>query len=312
VRRVAPEEELESVFGRTPVDTVEPLLTRPMRASGGIWRVCTRERSAVLKLLRHGHGTIRWPATEAVDDPWYWRREAHAYEAGIGPLLGSVRMPELVRLAERPDGAVALWLEDVPEPPPWSPERLGEVARRLATAAPAPDDAWLARDWFRSYLALRAPLVAAGGEDGAYLAQDAEAVLARLDALPQVLCHFDFHPGNVRGAAAEVVIDWAYCGAGAPGIDAAVLALDALFDAFAPDELARTVVDAVWAGYAAGLHAAGLPTAEAEWAFLASAALRLSWIPGYLAEGLGTPEQRSRFAALVPLLRELAERARSL
>jgi hypothetical protein len=308
---LVPAEELEAVFARSEPDAVESLLDRPARASAGIWRVRAGGDSAVLKLLQNGHGGTRWPATEGEDDPWYWRREASAYDAGVAAALGDFRAPALRHLAERPDGSVALWLEDVPAAGPWTPERLGEVACRLAAATAPPDERWLSRDWFRSYVRLRAALAAPGGEDGAFLSTDAGEVLTRLDALPQVLCHFDFHPGNVLGGG-DVAIDWAYCGIGAPGVDAAVLALDALFTAFVPVEHGQEVLAAVWDGYADGLRSRGLSVDEIEWAYLASGALRLSWIPGFLAQGLGTPEQQARFAALVPLLRRMAERARRL
>jgi hypothetical protein len=115
-----PREELAAVFDRCEPDAVESLIERPTRASAGIWRVHVGADSAVLKVIAHGHGASRWPATDDPDDPddpWYWRREACAYEAPMAGALGQVRRPRLRHLAERPGGGVALWLEDIPAAP---------------------------------------------------------------------------------------------------------------------------------------------------------------------------------------------------
>src|SRR5439155_21037706 len=61
----------------------------------------------------------------------------------------------------------------------------------------------------------------------------------------------DFHPANVLGANADVVIDWAYCGLGAVGLDAGVLVADGVADEVFPAELADAVCSAVWRGYLA-------------------------------------------------------------
>ena len=51
-------------------------------------------------------------------------------------------------------------------------------------------------------------------------------ILARLDAVPQTLSHFDFHPANIfPGNGATAVIDRAYCGCGPIGTDAGHLTL---------------------------------------------------------------------------------------
>lgn len=59
----------------------------------------------------------------------------------------AVRPVDHRAVVERADGLVALWLEGATEPPPWTPELLGEVARRLgrAQAAPLPEVPWLHR-----------------------------------------------------------------------------------------------------------------------------------------------------------------------
>jgi hypothetical protein len=78
-----------------------------------------------------------------------------------------------------------------------------------------------------------------------------------------------------------VVVDWAYCGLAALGLDAGVLVADGLADgAFAP-ELSEPVSACVWAGYLAGLREGGFTGDEngVRYAFLRGTALRLSWLP---------------------------------
>jgi thiamine kinase-like enzyme len=165
---------------------------------------------------------------------------------------------------ERDDGSVALWLEDVPEVARWTPDLLGEVARRVGRAqslAP-PEDAWLSRDWLRAYLDLHG---VTHGDD----------VLARLDALPPVLCHHDLHPANVL--AGGVVIDWAYCGLAPAGLDAGVLVADGIADKASPAARADEVAAAVWQGYLEGL-AGAFDEDDVRFAFVHGTALRLSWL----------------------------------
>jgi Ser/Thr protein kinase RdoA (MazF antagonist) len=273
--------------------------------------------SAVVKVVGCADGSRRWPASADPDDPYFWRREPLVYETGLlAGLRGGLRVPCLRLAAERPDGSVALWLEDVPDRGEWSAERLGEAAHRIARAQgrlvdDLPAARWLSRGWLRAYLTLRRDLIEAGGEDGQALAADAGAVLARLDRATATLCHHDLHPGNILGDG-DVLVDWAYCGIAALGLDAGVLALDALFDGFVETAHADAVLAAVWEGYADGLRAEGCAVDEARWAFLAGTALRLSWMPGLLATERLDPVKRERYAALVPTLRSLAVAAREL
>ncbi|HEX3454883.1 MAG TPA: phosphotransferase [Gaiellaceae bacterium] len=85
-----------------------------------------------------------------------------------------------------------------------------------------------------------------------------ETILARVDAAQQTFCHFDLYPGNIFGRRETVVIDWAYCGLGALGIDAGNLVPDAIFDGFVALADAWAVREAVWDGYLGGLDDAGL------------------------------------------------------
>jgi len=228
-----------------------------------LWHVSTPSDRAVLKVIvEGGAGSPRWPSSPDPAHPYYWRREACVYESGVAAAFGT---PACRALVERGDGSLALWLEDVPEVAAWTPELLGEVARRVGSAqslAP-PEDEWLSRGWLREYLELHGAMT---GED----------VLTRLDALPPVLCHHDLHPANVL--AGGVVIDWAYCGLAPAGLDAGVLVADGLADGAFPAGQADEVAGAVWDGYLDGLGGA-FDEDDVRFAFVHGTALRLSWLP---------------------------------
>jgi hypothetical protein len=258
-----PPGELELVFGRSEADAVEALRPHPFASAAGVWRVRSAGDSAVLKLIALNAGPpSRWASRPDPGDPYYWRREPLAYASG---LLEPFGVPRLRAMVERQDGSVALWLDDGGDPPAWTPELLGDAARRLgfAQARASFDAPWLGRGFLREYLALHA--VTSG-----------EATLARLDAMPATLCHNDMHPANVLEGG--LVIDWAYCGIGAPGLDAGVLAADGLADEAFPVEEAEAVAAAVWDGYLAGLDGA-FDEDDVRFAFVHGTALRLSWLP---------------------------------
>jgi hypothetical protein len=224
--------------------------------------VTAQSDSAVLKVIVESGAESRWPSSPDPGHPYYWRREACVYESGVAAAFGT---PACRALVERADGSVALWLEDVPEVAAWTPELLGDVARRVgsAQALAPPEDEWLSSGWLRAYLALH------GVTEG-------EDVLARLDALPPTLCHHDLHPANVLDGG--VVIDWAYCGLAAAGLDAGVLVADGIADGAFPAEQADAAAAAVWDGYLEGLGGA-FDEGDVRFAFACGTALRLSWLP---------------------------------
>jgi len=218
-----------------------------------------------LKLLRLAAAPhARWPSRPELRDPYYWGREPRAYASG---LLKPFGVPRCRACVERADGSVALWLDDGGDPPSWTAAGLGAVAQQLARAQAEllepPDEPWLSRDWLREYLLL-------------HDVRADEAVLARLDSMPQTVSHHDFHPNNVLESGG--IIDWAYCGFGALGLDAGVLVADGIADEVFPAEQADEVAAAVWEGYRAGLAGTG-DEADVRFAFARGTALRLSWLP---------------------------------
>lgn len=133
--------EVREILG-APADraVLEPLVHNLKNGvTGGVWRVTAGDRSVVLKVLTQAkHADGAWAAS---DDPrhWnFWRREAHVYESGLARTWQpwGIRAPRLLASVDRPDGDVALWLEDVPGEPgrTWSIARHAEHARRLGAA----------------------------------------------------------------------------------------------------------------------------------------------------------------------------------
>jgi hypothetical protein len=238
-----------------------------------VWRVRSNGESRVLKHIALGAGgTPTWPSEPEETSPHYWRREALVYEHGL-PVSAPFRLPASASFA-RADGSVALWLEDAGERPGGD---VPAIAARLA-GMPRLDDgpAWLARPWLRRYLELRAHRI--DPDVPAWRAR--EEILARIDAAPTVLVHNDFHPGNVFPRDGDmVVVDWAFCGLGAVGGDAGVLAADALYDRAADiDDPERFLVE-VWEAYAAELDPALVE--DAEYVYFAGNALRYAWSAGW-------------------------------
>jgi hypothetical protein len=263
------------VFGTAKrPDEIDDLRGKSFASTVGVWRVRSAGRSVVLKHLAVGAGNSRtWPSEPELGSQYYWRREFEVYVNGLGEDL-PFRLPGCT-LFERPDGTVALWLEDVGDPEPWPEADIADVARRLAAmpvvASPPP---WFAGDWFSRYLDLRAFRF----DPELPLWRRRREIVERIEAGPKVLVHNDFHPGNIfRPGGEPVVIDWAFCGLGVPGSDAGVLAGDFLFDGFYPPENAGTLIELVWDAYSSALDPALVP--EAEFTFFVGNALRYGWAP---------------------------------
>jgi hypothetical protein len=303
-------DEALAVFGADEVASVEPLRPRPLGATVGVWRVRVADSSAVLKLLRLGAGSnINWAASPAPDHPRWWRREPDVLRSGLLDVLRpELRPPTLLHTAERPDGSLALWLEDLGQPTAWTVEALARVARLLGVAqrrAVAQLPTRLPRGFLRAYLEPRIPHLA---EPFASLR---ETILARLDAAPQTLSHFDFHPANIfPTAGAAAVIDWAYCGCGPIGADAGVLASDALADEVVPPHQAALLVDMIWEAYRDGLADEALAGAAAE-VYALGTAMRYAWFPAWLAGEYGPKPDEPRSFGVVAAHAAFAERAAS-
>ncbi len=316
-----PPDEVKAVLGdgRAGPTTIEPLPHAAVAsATVGLWRVRIGDRSAVVKALAHAPdgGSPNWRSGGEEAHWYYWRREAEAYRSGLlDGLGGGLRAPRCDLVAERDDGTVALWLEDLrgDPAPSWSVDRYHLAARHLGQAQgefvagrPVPDERWLSRRWLRSYLdqplrgltvptdaaAWRHPLLAGWFPDPPIQAlqamrADRGRFLAVLDRMPTTLCHFDFHPANLfdGGHGTTAAIDWSFVGVGSLGEDAGNLVPDAVLDFHvAPDEL-DALYGAVADGYAAGLRDTGWtgPGATVRLAMSATIGAKFGWIGPALA-----------------------------
>ncbi|MFF4252404.1 aminoglycoside phosphotransferase [Streptomyces sp. NPDC001663] len=285
-----PNTEAREVLGTDKV-AVEPLVHNPKNGvTAGVWRVSAGDgdgdRSAVLKVLtRNKEATGHWAAT---DDPrhWnYWRREADVYESGLAQLWRpyGIRAPRLLGCVERPDGDVALWLEDVRGEPAtsWPQARHIEHARRLGAAQAAvgetADHPWLSRRFLREYVgsntlgqelldedeAWQQPLVRDHFPPGlrhdmVRLHHDREWFLQIMETLPRTLSHLDHWPANACSHGPDsVLLDWAFTGDGALGEDLGNYLPDSVFDLFVPAAHLPEYAARAYEAYLHGLRESG-------------------------------------------------------
>ncbi|HKH03734.1 MAG TPA: hypothetical protein VKA65_01120 [Acidimicrobiales bacterium] len=302
-------------------------------ATAGLWRVRAGDRRAVVKVLTPtaGAGSERWRSGVHAAHWYYWRREADAYASGLlASLSGGLRAPACHLVAARPDGTVALWLDDVAGTPAtaWPLERYGVAARHLGEAQgafvagrPLPADGWLSRDWLRAYVAQRHGDLAHLGDAAAWRHPDVAAwfprppvdelaalwadrgrFLAVLDTLPRTVAHLDLHPANMfageaPGAGpddATVVIDWAFVGVAAVGEDPGNLVPDAVLDFHVPPDRLADLEDVVAEGYHAGLRAAGWTGSldDVRLAMAAAMVAKFGWLAPFLLRAASERRER--------------------
>jgi hypothetical protein len=287
------------------VNTVEPLTySRGNTATGGVWRVHGPAGQAILKVARPPSGR------PGADDPagWnYWKREALAYRTGLVTRVyadSGIVVPELLRVEDRPDGTIALWLSEATGTPgrDWTVERLAAFSRQLGAAQArwvgrVPHWPWLSRRWLAGYLAARPVLppaelpwdqpagAAAWPEPLRRAARalwtDRDALVTASEKAPRTLCHLDVWPMNlVDDGARTVLLDWAFAGEGGLGEDLANLVVESvrfgLMDVALLPEITRECTE----GYLAGLRAGGWtgPADVIRRAVAASGAAKFSWL----------------------------------
>lgn len=282
-------------------------------ASLGIWRIHSDRWSVVLKLIGQGGaaGHPQWLAGAEPGHWYYWRREALAYQSGLlSSFTGGLGAPVCHLIAERPDGSVALWLEDLGATstgPTWSLSRYALSARHLGRAQgefavdrPLPRHPWLSGDWLRSYLEQRDGDIALLEEPAAWTTSlarrhvpedlapvllqmrgDQELFLGALDRMPRTVCHLDLHPANLFGTDDRtLLIDWAFMGIGALGEDVGNLVPDAVLDFHVGPERIDDLYQVIFTGYVAGLRDVGWNGSEEtiDLAMSATIAAKYAWI----------------------------------
>ncbi|MFE6522503.1 aminoglycoside phosphotransferase [Streptomyces sp. NPDC057794] len=283
------EAEIREVLG-VPADRAvcEPLPHNPSNGvTAGVWRVTGGGRTAVLKVLtRTGETGVAWAASNDPRHWTFWRREAYVYRSGLARVWErhGIRAPELLECVERPDGDVALWLEDVPGTPAtaWSPSRHADHAYRLGTAqgevGAGRDHPWLSQRFLRDRTAGRAtgedlfdddeawrhPLVRRHFPPGlradmARLRHDREWFLTVMESLPRALSHLDHSPANAvaGGPGSSVLLDWAFTGDGALGEDLGTYLPDCVLDRCLPAADLPGLAKEAYDAYLHGLRASG-------------------------------------------------------
>jgi hypothetical protein len=257
----------------------------------------------------------------------YWKREALAYASGaLASLPPGITAPVCYGVEDEGDRAT-IFLELVPEEgAAWTFETYRKAAENLGrfngaylTGRSRPDFPWMlpgrVENWLRNSSGaidrLRAeadePILGAWMREGtrdrtlAFWRRRGELVEA-LRALPVCLCHHDAFRRNLiiragHGDGGELVaVDWSMLGPGAVGEELAPLIGVSLQFMDVAMDTARDFEHAVFAGYLAGLRAAGWdgPAAAAHLGFTASTSLFVglgsfgAWLP-YLRDPTNRP-----------------------
>lgn len=278
--------------------------------------------SIVLKILK---GWADDPA-EDITNIFYWKREALAFESGLLDRLPSaVRAPRYYGKVVRGND-VWLWIEYLTDRSPkrWSLDdfrrsmvQFGRFSGAYLTGTPVPETPWLSTSSYRSGFSVgggwdtrmnpdheesvwRHPVVAQYFGDP-IRARSLRFMAERfhffdaLDRLPQVLCHKDLNRRNMMFCAGAngqdelVVLDWAWIGSGAVGIDAGWTLIDALF--FLDFDLAQAeaLEAAILDGYLSGLRDAGWSGDKrlARLGYLVPLCMWMAILPGWAAMMLG-------------------------
>jgi hypothetical protein len=238
----------------------------------------TRPWSVVLKALTRSEPELP-PA-----DTWYWKREVLLARSGLTERLpGPVRAPRFYHVEETRTGA-RIWMEYIRDSGPtrWGIEEYAYAARQLGLWNGAcllgmtlPDDPWLCRKPFRSWLTWmdittcwdfplnkkHIPRKLRARHERLWTERDAfSAVLAEL---PQVLCHFDSQRRNAfirRGGEQGdelVLADWALCGLHPLGAELNALVGASCLVCEWPSAAIRELDAAAFKAYVQGLLEAG-------------------------------------------------------
>jgi hypothetical protein len=236
-------------------------------------------------------------------DAWHWKREYWAMESGLlDGLPGPLAPPRCYGVEAQPDGAW-IWMEHILDRSPrrwgadefvFAAEQLGRTTGAWLSSGAKLDYPWLSRGlahtwsegfgpsdevWANEYVnrawssSMRARLMAVWAERA--------RLNAVLEHLPQTFAHFDSQRRNLMiraradGEDELVAVDWAWCGIGPVGADAAILIGNSMILFEADPKVGAQLDEAVFTAYVAGLRATGWTgnTDEVRLAYAATNAL---------------------------------------
>lgn len=181
-----------------------------------------------------------------LDDTWHWKREFFLAQSRFTETMpGPVKAPSFYETEETSEGAW-IWMEHIinTHSDPWSLDdykfaahQLGQWNGTYLLNTPLPNEPWLTRQQYRSWLSLlnhddilKFPLnkqLISENTKIRYkkLWDKHEIFYTVFESLPQVFSHFDCNPRNVftrvsqNGQNELVLIDWAVCGLGPVGAE---------------------------------------------------------------------------------------------
>jgi hypothetical protein len=237
-----------------------------------------RSWSVVLKILN------RQDSEPPPSDMWYWKRELLVAQSGLTQRLpGPVKAPRFYQSGEPLDGTW-LWMEHIHDarPGPWSlhthmfaARELGRWNGAFVLAGPPPDEPWLGRRHYRTWLnwvdadrdwqfpLLQKHVSAELRARWDRLWADRDAFFRTLETMPQVFCHADAQRRNLAirpgsGQADELVaLDWALCGLAPLGVEMAMFVFGNIILVEWQASAARELDAAASSAYIDGLREAG-------------------------------------------------------
>jgi hypothetical protein len=218
-------------------------------------------------------------------DAWHWKREYWAMESGLLERLpGPLAPPQCYGVEAQPDGAW-IWMEHIVDRSPrrwgtdefvFAAEQLGRTTGAWLSSGTKLDYPWLSRGlaytwsqgcepseevWANENVnqawpsSLRERLMAVWAERA--------RLSTALERLPQTFAHFDSQRRNLMirarpdGEDELVAVDWAWCGIGPVGADAAILLGNSMILVEADPKIGAQLDAAVFPAYIAGLRATG-------------------------------------------------------
>ena len=290
----------------------------------------TRRWSVVLKPVAREDDERAMDASDRFDDYAYWKREPLAYASGVlREMPGGIVAPECYGVVERSPDLYWIWLEHITDAMPWPLERYGTAGRHLGffngaylAGTPTPPAEWAASTRsIQSYWGASNPLMGPALELlrtpatwqrdeirpvvdpldlhalAAFFA-DEDRYVGALEALPQTFCHNDALRPNLFARRADgdhrtVAVDWQIAGHGPIGSELAMLVAGSVLFFKVPAADIEQVAARAWAGYLAGLKAAGcvFDSGEVRFGFTASVAARCGLLVAvWLRNALEDPE----------------------